>query len=210
LVRMVVDMSGGILAFGCDVLPAFRHRRTASGLIEIAGCAREMQMHRAEARLLDIRRILCPVDFSDASRHAWDHAVVIAGWYGASITALHVCNPVFPAEPPISFAELPKTTERLTGADRRELEADLAPWLEAACAGGVVADVVFDEGHNPGVTIPVFAVTAVWMLAAMVVAVRQALDYQSTARAIAVCGVGWALAIVIAIVLGLVFGPTLS
>jgi nucleotide-binding universal stress UspA family protein len=112
-----------------------------------------MQMHRAEARLLDIRRILCPVDFSDASRHAWDHAVVIAGWYGASITALHVCNPVFPAEPPISFAELPRTTERLTGADRRELEADLAPWLESAHAGGVVADVVFDEGHNPAAPI---------------------------------------------------------
>jgi nucleotide-binding universal stress UspA family protein len=146
-------MCGGILAFECDLLPAFRHRQTAFGLIESAGCAREMQMHRAEARLLDIRRILCPVDFSDASRHAWDHAVVIAGWYGASITALHVCNPVFPAEPPISFAELPKTTERLTGADRRELEADLAPWLESACAGGVVADVVFDEGHNPAAPI---------------------------------------------------------
>jgi hypothetical protein len=143
-------MCGGILAFGCDLLPAFRHRRTAFGLIEIAGCAREMQMHRAEARLLDIRRILCPVDFSDASRHAWDHAVVIAGWYGASITALHVCNPVFPAEPPISFAELPRTTQRLTGADRRELEADLAPWLESAHAGRVVTDVVFDEGHCHG------------------------------------------------------------
>jgi hypothetical protein len=45
-------------------------------------------------------------------------------------------------------------------------------------------------GVLPGVTIPVFAVTAVWMLAAMVVAVRQALDYQSTARAIAVCASG--------------------
>ena len=28
--------------------------------------------------MLDIRRVLCPVDFSDASRHALDHAVVIA------------------------------------------------------------------------------------------------------------------------------------
>jgi Yip1 domain len=65
-------------------------------------------------------------------------------------------------------------------------------------------------GVLPGVTVPVFALTAVWMLAAMVVAVRQALDYQSTARAIAVCAVGWTLAIAIAIVLGLVFGPTLS
>ena len=65
-------------------------------------------------------------------------------------------------------------------------------------------------GVLPDVTIPVFAVTAVWMLAAMVVAVRQALDYQSTARALAVCGLGWVLATAIAIVLGLAFGPTLS
>lgn len=65
-------------------------------------------------------------------------------------------------------------------------------------------------GVLPGVTIPVFAVTAVWMLAAMVVAVRQALDYESTARAVVVCGLGWVLATAIAIVLGLAFGPTLS
>ena len=65
-------------------------------------------------------------------------------------------------------------------------------------------------GVLPGVTIPVFAVTAVWMLAAMVVAVRQALDYESTARAVAVCVLGWVLATTIALVLGLAFGPTLS
>lgn len=65
-------------------------------------------------------------------------------------------------------------------------------------------------GVLPGATIPAFAIAAVWMLAAMVVAVRQALDYQSTWRAIAVCGLGWGLAIAFAITLGLVFGPTVS
>jgi hypothetical protein len=65
-------------------------------------------------------------------------------------------------------------------------------------------------GVIPGVTIPAFAVSAVWMLLAMVVAVRQALDYRSTARAVAVCGLGWALAIAIAVALGLLFGPTVS
>jgi hypothetical protein len=65
-------------------------------------------------------------------------------------------------------------------------------------------------GVLPGVTVPVFVVSAVWMLAANVVAVRQALDYTSTARALAVCGLGWALAIVIAVVLGLSFGPAVS
>lgn len=57
---------------------------------------------------------------------------------------------------------------------------------------------------------PVLAVTSIWMLAAMVVAIRQALDYRSTARAIAVCVVGWVLAIAMAIVLGLIFTPPVS
>ena len=65
-------------------------------------------------------------------------------------------------------------------------------------------------GIIPSVTIPAFAITAVWMLLAMVVAVRQALDYTSTARAVAVCALGWTLAIAIAVVLGLFFGPTVS
>jgi hypothetical protein len=65
-------------------------------------------------------------------------------------------------------------------------------------------------GVLPGVTIPVFSVTAIWMLAAMVVAVRQALDYESTGRAIAVCIVGWALALAIAVVFGLTIGPPLQ
>jgi hypothetical protein len=65
-------------------------------------------------------------------------------------------------------------------------------------------------GIVPGAAIPAFAITAVWMLIAMIVAVRQALDYTSTARAVAVCGLGWALALAIAVGLGLVFGPTVS
>lgn len=65
-------------------------------------------------------------------------------------------------------------------------------------------------GVLPAVTIPAFIVTAVWMLLAMIVAVRQALDYRSTGRAVAVCVVGWGLSIAFAIVLGLLFGPTVS
>ena len=38
---------------------------------------------------------------------------------------------------------------------------------------------------------PVFLIAGVWMLVAMVIAVRQALDYQSTLRAVGVCIVGW-------------------
>jgi hypothetical protein len=37
----------------------------------------------------------------------------------------------------------------------------------------------------------VFLIASIWMLVAMVIAVRQALDYQSTARAVGVCIIGW-------------------
>jgi len=62
----------------------------------------------------------------------------------------------------------------------------------------------------PELKIPVFTIAVVWMLAASVMAVRQALDYASTARALAVCGLGAVMACAIAIVLGLIFGPTVS
>ena len=65
-------------------------------------------------------------------------------------------------------------------------------------------------GVMPAVAIPVFVVTSVWMLLAMVVAVRHALDYRSTGPAVAVCALGWVLAIAIALVLGVMFGPTVS
>jgi hypothetical protein len=65
-------------------------------------------------------------------------------------------------------------------------------------------------GVVPGAAIAAFAITAVWMLAGMIVGVRQALDYTSTARAVAVCGLGWLLAVGIAVGLGLVFGPAVS
>ena len=62
-------------------------------------------------------------------------------------------------------------------------------------------------GVVPGATIPAFAITAIWMLCAMVIAVRQALDYTSTARAIAVCIIGWALAILIVVAFGFLSAP---
>jgi hypothetical protein len=50
----------------------------------------------------------------------------------------------------------------------------------------------------------VTVVTAVWTLVTMVIAVRQALDYRSTGRAVGVCLIGWLVQVTILIVLGLV------
>lgn len=43
----------------------------------------------------------------------------------------------------------------------------------------------------------VFSAASVWMLVAMVIAVRQALDYKGTWRAIIVCVIGWVIQIAI-------------
>ena len=48
-------------------------------------------------------------------------------------------------------------------------------------------------GIIPGLAVILFFITGIWMLIAMIIAVRQALDYHSTARAIGVCLVGWVL-----------------
>lgn len=65
-------------------------------------------------------------------------------------------------------------------------------------------------GIIPPVAKPALALTAIWMLVTMVVAVRQALDYKSTARAVAVCIVGWLLVIVFVMAFGLMSAPVLS
>jgi hypothetical protein len=62
-------------------------------------------------------------------------------------------------------------------------------------------------GVVPGVAAPMFAVTQVWTLLAIVVAVRQALDYTSTTRAVAVCAGAWALSTVMVLVTGFFLGP---
>ena len=52
----------------------------------------------------------------------------------------------------------------------------------------------------------VLLVVSIWMFVAMVIAVRQALDYTSTMRAVGVCVVGWVLSLAITVVLVLLFG----
>ena len=53
----------------------------------------------------------------------------------------------------------------------------------------------------------VFLLTTLWMLVAMVVAVRQALDYRTTRRAVAVCALGFPIYALILAVSLLLLGP---
>jgi hypothetical protein len=61
-------------------------------------------------------------------------------------------------------------------------------------------------GIVPGLAPFLFLIGGIWMLVAMVVAVRQALDYQSTGRAVGVCLIGWLVQVVILILAGPLIG----
>ena len=54
--------------------------------------------------MVRIRRILCPIDFSDLSRHAFDRALAIARSHDASVTALHVV-PIALATPMLPYID---------------------------------------------------------------------------------------------------------
>jgi hypothetical protein len=61
-------------------------------------------------------------------------------------------------------------------------------------------------GIVPGLAPFLFLIGGIWMLVAMVVAVRQALDYKSTGRAVGVCLIGWLVQVVILILAGPLIG----
>jgi len=61
-------------------------------------------------------------------------------------------------------------------------------------------------GIIPGLGGVVFLVASIWMLVAMVIAVRQALDYESTLRAVGVCVIGWIIQTLIFALLFFILG----
>ncbi|HUE86106.1 MAG TPA: universal stress protein [Vicinamibacterales bacterium] len=91
--------------------------------------------------MIEIKRILCPIDFSDFSQRTADHALAIARWYEATVTLLHVraLVPIAPAVPEM----LPAMA--LTAEDRDELLAALARFVPADAAVTIEREVV--EGH---------------------------------------------------------------
>jgi hypothetical protein len=93
-------------------------------------------------------------------------------------------------------------TRLLPEPDTRADQGELLRTIGFASAPGLIR--VF--GIVPGLTAFVFAVAGGWMLVAMVVAVRQALDYKSTWRAIGVCVIGFVVQLLILMAAVSIFG----
>jgi nucleotide-binding universal stress UspA family protein len=94
--------------------------------------------------MVSISRILCAVDFSDFSRDALDHAVVLAKWYSAPLNVLHVYSLPQPVMAgggvPSSLLSSPSTREEVTEEVRRFCAPSLA-------ASDQHAEIVVTEGN---------------------------------------------------------------
>lgn len=86
--------------------------------------------------MVHIKHILCPVDFSEFSRHAFDRAVAVARSYGAELTVLHVL-PVPSAVPALPYGPEGPGPFGFEAVDRDRALAELSPFLAAEQSIGI-------------------------------------------------------------------------
>ena len=89
-----------------------------------------------------------------------------------------------------------------------QTEADLGELLRTigfASSPGLLRIFYF----VPGIGALLYLISSLWMLVAMIIAVRQALDYNSTLRAVGVCVIGYVIQIFILVIIFSIFGGVL-
>ena len=94
--------------------------------------------------MIEMQRILCPIDFSDHSRRALDHAIAIARWYKSTVTVLHVSASAQAAAigpGPVVFEPI-----FLSPVDRDKLLADTQAFAATEGAPGITVRAAIREG----------------------------------------------------------------
>jgi nucleotide-binding universal stress UspA family protein len=106
--------------------------------------------------MIEIRDILCPIDFSDCSRRALDHAVTIAKWHDSRVTLLHVFN-ILPVVAYVEGGEtLPATPvlcadrDALVTSVQKFADAEVGSSVPLTCdvAEGDIADTVLSKART--------------------------------------------------------------
>ena len=96
---------------------------------------------------VDIRRVLCPVDFSDFARRALDYAIAVARWYTCRLTVLYVHHVPVPSI--AEFAGLatgPADGRVLSAADCEQLREQLKGLTPAEAVKNIPVEFSFAEG----------------------------------------------------------------
>lgn len=102
---------------------------------------------------MTLTRVLCPIDFSEASTHALEQAVVLARAAGAAITVLHVYLSMLP---PTGVTTMDGATEdtldpmllerwRERAAAQAQVVRDAGVPLDIVVAGGQPVDVILEH-----------------------------------------------------------------
>ena len=94
--------------------------------------------------MTEIRRILCPIDFSDCSRRALDHARAIAKWYHSTITLVHV-SPIVPLAAYASGSGVVPSAN-LSPEEREALLMSMRQFGAAEASSGLRFDYLLAEG----------------------------------------------------------------
>jgi nucleotide-binding universal stress UspA family protein len=89
--------------------------------------------------MINITRILVPLDFSDASQHAIEHAVAIAGWYNARLIAVHVQNPLA-VSPRYDLVSAPAGVYLPPPPDLEDVERQVLGCLDGAKRIGIATE----------------------------------------------------------------------
>jgi nucleotide-binding universal stress UspA family protein len=95
-----------------------------------------------------IRTILCPTDFSDASRHAFEHAASIAGHHRARLVALHAVSPapvLVAGYAPMAGAYV---TPDVVGSEVQQARAQALEETRLARAAGLETETLVKTGST--------------------------------------------------------------
>jgi nucleotide-binding universal stress UspA family protein len=101
-----------------------------------------------EMVMISIKHVLCPVDFSEFSRHAFGRAVAVARGYGADLTVLHVL-PVPSMVPALPYGPEGPGPFGFEAVDRVRALAELSQFLGAEHSAGV--PVRYEAAESPAV-----------------------------------------------------------
>ena len=99
-----------------------------------------------QPRLLSIRRILCPVDFSEFSDRAYEYALSLAHHYGARLFVEHVIQPITSPYPYYAF---PDTWNETVWSLDASADSELKKLLQIHHFDGVRPDLVVQRGLVP-------------------------------------------------------------
>jgi nucleotide-binding universal stress UspA family protein len=94
--------------------------------------------------MISIGRILCPVDFSEFSRHAVRYAARLAEWYESEVDLVHVFASI---APPAVMAEYPSTVS-LTTVDRQHLVDEVQRMAQPLADAGVNFTTTVEDGDT--------------------------------------------------------------